>query len=168
MKTQYKRGVPQELQDKIDFLINNLPHRKLMRHFHVQEPVSEPTVVPIEGNHLDGYIPHQDGGLEWNALVEPAWCEFVSENHKRYMEVFEEQRDDPSLYQFQIFIDSDEVVAKVTLNFKDAPYYRECYAEELALASFTEEEFMGLSVDSLMRDILQCRFMRNVDMDAQS
>ena len=161
--TQYKSHVPQELKDKIEFFIHNLPHEKLMRRFHIEDGVSEHNIVPIQGNYLDGYIPHQDGGLEWNVLVDAACTKFISEHHKAFMGKFWEQYDqdfeddeqpDPDLYQVQIYADSGEVTVRISLNYKDAPYYREKYAEDVVGVTFTHEEFMDLSVDGLVGELL--------------
>lgn len=61
---------------------------------------------------------------------------------------------EPALLQFQIFVerknrfddDSEkQIVCRLSINYKDAPYYREKYAEDIKVIAFDEQEFIQLA-----------------------
>lgn len=66
---------------------------------------------------------------------------------------YENEWFEPALLQFQVFIerldrfdDSSEmqVVCRLSINYRDAPYYREKYAEDIKQEIYSLDEFMKL------------------------
>ena len=88
-----------------------------------------------------------ESGIEWDNLTERQKDEF-SEYELEWFE--------PALVQFQVFADNfrygenkPSVTVRVSVNYKDAPYYREKYAEDLNSTGYDLEEFMKLSIEEL-------------------
>lgn len=70
---------------------------------------------------------------------------------------------DPALLQFQVFVEREDrfddrspmsVVCRLSINYKDAPYYREKYAEDIRVISYTMEEFMQTENRDIIRKFL--------------
>ena len=60
------------------------------------------------------------------------------------------------MVQFEVFADGfrygedkPSVTVRVSVNYKDAPYYREKYAEDLNSTSYNIDEFMKLPIEDL-------------------
>jgi hypothetical protein len=88
-----------------------------------------------------------ESGIEWDNLTEKQKEEF-SEYELEWFE--------PAMVQFEVFADNfrygenkPSVTVRVSVNYKDAPYYREKYAEDLKSTCYDLEEFMKLSVQEL-------------------
>lgn len=87
-----------------------------------------------------------DSGIEWDNLTDEQ-----KSTHAEY----EQEWFDPAWVQFEAFADGFTyggepiVTVRVSINYKDAPYYREKYAEDLNSTQYELEEFMRLSVEEL-------------------
>ena len=88
-----------------------------------------------------------ESGIEWDNLTE---------RQKEDFSDYECEWFEPALVQFQVFADNfrygenkPSVTVRVSVNYKDAPYYREKYAEDLNSTSYDLEEFMRLSIEDL-------------------
>lgn len=64
---------------------------------------------------------------------------------------YENEWFEPALLQFQVFVESKDrfndespfnVVCRLSVNYKDAPYYREKYAEDILFRVYDYKEFM--------------------------
>lgn len=87
----------------------------------------------IEDNNLD-FIDYDDNEI----------CEQLSEYENEWFE--------PALLQFQVFVESENkfnngspfnVVCRLSINYKDAPYYREKHAEDILFRVYDYREFMN-------------------------
>lgn len=99
----------------------------------------------------DSFLQDNDlpSGIEWNNLTH--------EQQNEYME-YENNWFEPALLQFQCFCDGfsfyddgkrQYVTFRVSINYKDAPYYREKYAEDIKSVIYTAEEFMQLTNEEI-------------------
>lgn len=66
---------------------------------------------------------------------------------------------EPALLQFQVFIERFDrfddhspmqIVCRLSINYKDAPYYREKYAEDIKQKIYTIDEFMQLENSAII------------------
>lgn len=66
---------------------------------------------------------------------------------------------DPALLQFQVFVERFDrfddyspmqVCCRMSINYKDAPYYREKYAEDIKQKIYTIDEFMQLENNDII------------------
>ena len=88
-----------------------------------------------------------ESGIAWDNLTDQQQSEFSE---------YEMQWFEPALVQFEVFADGFSygenkpiVLVRVSVNYKDAPYYRGKYAEDLNSTSYDLEEFMELSIQEL-------------------
>ena len=88
-----------------------------------------------------------ESGIEWDNLTEKQKEEFSD---------YELEWFESALVQFQVFANNfgyggnkPSVTVRVSVNYKDAPYYREKYAEDLNSTDYTLDEFMKLSIQEL-------------------
>lgn len=88
-----------------------------------------------------------ESGIEWDNLTDQQQNDFAE---------YESERFEPALVQFQVFADNfaygnraPSVTVRVSVNYKDAPYYRGKYAEDLNSTSYDIDEFMKLSIEEL-------------------
>ena len=88
-----------------------------------------------------------ESGIEWDNLTEKQKYEFSD---------YELEWFEPALVQFQVFADNfryggnkPSVTVRVSVNYKDAPYYRGKYAEDLNSTGYDLDEFMELSIEGL-------------------
>ena len=88
-----------------------------------------------------------NSGIEWDNLTEKQKEEF-SDYESEWFEL--------ALVQFEVFADNfrygenkPSVTVRVSVNYKDAPYYRGKYAEDLNSTSYNIDEFMKLSIEDL-------------------
>ena len=88
-----------------------------------------------------------ESGIEWDNLTEKQKEEF-SDYESEWFEL--------ALVQFEVFADNfryggnkPSVTVRVSVNYKDAPYYREKYAEDLNSTGYDMDEFMKLSLQEL-------------------
>lgn len=88
-----------------------------------------------------------DSGSEWDNLTDKQQGDFQE---------YESEWFEPALVQFQVFADGfaygdrkPSVTVRVSVNYKDAPYYREKYEEDLNSTRYSLEEFMRLSMEEL-------------------
>ncbi len=86
-------------------------------------------------------------GIEWDNLTERQKEDFSS---------YESEWFESALVQFQVFANhfrygenKPSVTVRVSVNYKDAPYYREKYAEDLNSTGYDIDEFMKLSIEDL-------------------
>ena len=88
-----------------------------------------------------------ESGLEWDNLTDQQQSDFTE---------YEREWFEPAMVQFEVFADNfaygdrkPNVTVRVSINYKDAPYYRGKYAEDLNSTSYELEEFMQLSIEEL-------------------
>ena len=88
-----------------------------------------------------------ESGVEWDNLTDEQQIDFQE---------YESEWFEPALVQLQVFADGfayggskPNVTVRVSINYKDAPYYREKYEEDLNSTRYSLEEFMRLSVEEL-------------------
>lgn len=67
---------------------------------------------------------------------------------------------DPALVSVELFTDyeadfnSQCVIIRSSINYMDAPYYREKYAEDIKLICYTINEFMGKSNEDIISELI--------------
>lgn len=88
-----------------------------------------------------------ESGIEWDNLID---------GQKEDYSDYESEWFDHALVQFEVFADGfryggnkPSVTVRVSVNYKDAPYYREKYTEDLNSTSYDIDEFMQLSIEEL-------------------
>lgn len=88
-----------------------------------------------------------ESGIEWDNLTDRQKDDFIE---------YKMQWFEPAMVQFEVFADNfryrernQSVTVRVSVNYKDAPYYREKYAEDLNSTSYDIDEFMKLSIEEL-------------------
>ena len=88
-----------------------------------------------------------ESGIEWGNLTDQQQSDFAE---------YESEWFEPALVQFEVFADNfrygenkPSVTVRVSVNYKDAPYYRGKYAEDLNSTGYDLEEFMQLSLQEL-------------------
>lgn len=86
-----------------------------------------------------------------NDIENPDCIDYDSLQMVEQLSEYEFEWFEPSLLQFQVFAEREDkfndespfnVVCRLSINYKDAPYYREKYAEDLKVISYTMDEFM--------------------------
>lgn len=105
-----------------------------------------------------------------NGLLSGDYATWTEEQRESFSE-YEDDWFEPALIQFQCFVEmeseadydrignrerQDIVTCRLSVNFKDAPYYREKYANDLWQGIYTIDEFMDLDnqviIDSVKID----------------
>ena len=88
-----------------------------------------------------------ESGIEWDNLTDRQQSDFAE---------YESEWFEPALVQFQVFADNfaygnmaPSVTVRVSVNYRDAPYYREKYAEYLNSTVYDLDEFIKLSIEEL-------------------
>ncbi len=88
-----------------------------------------------------------ESGIEWDNLTD---------RQKEDFSEYESEWFEHAFVQFQVFADGFQqgsgkpsVTVRVSVNYKDVPYYREKYAEDLNSTSYDLDEFMQLSLQEL-------------------
>lgn len=88
-----------------------------------------------------------ESGIEWDNLTDEQQSDFQD---------YESDWFEPALVQFEVFANGfrygenkPSVTVRVSVNYKDAPYYRGKYAEDLNSTSYDIEEFMKLPIEEL-------------------
>lgn len=57
----------------------------------------------------------------------------------------------PALLQFQVFINGDSVIARLAVNYQDAPYYRDKYAENIISLCYGVDKFMSMPNGEILK-----------------
>jgi hypothetical protein len=98
-----------------------------------------------------------DNGLD----VETKWEDLGEELEEKYSE-YEREFFEGALLEFQIFVDGygeflgwekreeKTVLMRLSINYKDAPYFREGYAEDIKTWILTVEEFEKITYDEIV------------------
>lgn len=93
-----------------------------------------------------------DNGLD----SETQWDDLTEEQREELYD-YEREWNDEALLQYEIFCNGygwrDEgqtVTVRVSVNYKDAPYYRSKYAEDIKSTSYSVEEFLSLPIAELL------------------
>ena len=88
-----------------------------------------------------------ESGLEWDNLTERQKEDFSS---------YECEWFEPAMVRFEVFADNfrygenkPSITVRVSINYEDAPYYQEKYAEGLNSTGYDLDEFMELSIEEL-------------------
>lgn len=91
----------------------------------------------------------RDNDIEPDAELTEEQQEAQSEYEMGYME------DQATIAEFEVFVirDSGEVQCSMLLHYKDAPYHRPKYAEEVYVKSWPMAEFMTLDNAAIMADV---------------
>lgn len=200
---QFKKTVPEAIQAKMKALaelaceewhstivLGNRRHGSLGGETRLNE---------IEGNHVSGWIPNQDGGYSVdhfymsdcdssyhftekqtdfvNAQSKDCFHCFLSDNdidsETEYDGLTDEQKEefnqyenewfnDGALLQLQMFVEgfdtetiwrkSEKIITiRLSINYKDAPYYREKYAEDIKQLILSVDEFMAQDNESIIK-----------------
>jgi len=176
--THFKPSVAPETQAKLLQLVEAGAEFIADR---VGDAYDAPNIEEISGVGYSGFIPFQDGGYSASFFADNGWGSgrFINQKHREQVEAQEEaayasfRRDypeeaedsekafeyicdwmsDPILVYFEAFIDNDEVTVRWGWNFRDAPYYREKYADDVASTILTADEFAALSVAQIMEQL---------------
>jgi hypothetical protein len=148
-----------------------------------QDKYDAPQIAPIEGNYKSGWIPSQDGGLHVSCLADCGWgsgnylcskhrgqvesqADFaykqmasglpdVAEDSEESFEYVSEYMSEPILIYFEAFIEYDgSVTMRHGWNYRDAPYYREKYADDLHCVTFTPSELEGRDAASIFAEYM--------------
>ena len=83
-----------------------------------------------------------DSGWTWDDLTNE-----LQESFSQYeCEWFE-----PCLLSFQVFADGETVTVRLSVNYRDMPYYREKYAEDLISNDYNLAEFQALECEQLIK-----------------
>lgn len=93
----------------------------------------------------------------------PVLYEDLSEDEKEQFFEYEHEWFEPCLVQVQMFVDgygtygSDDkqVTIRLSVNYKDAPYYREKYAEDIRQVILEIDEFMTTSNEAIIAQLKQ-------------
>jgi len=84
-----------------------------------------------------------------NDLDETIAYNDLSDEQQNELADYENEWFEPALLEFQIFVDGSEddlqVVCRSSINYKDAPYYREKYAEDIHSVTYDYVEFMAMT-----------------------
>jgi len=190
----FKRDVPEAIQTKLAALANlseNEWENTLVTGHKGFGGLTDTRTDEIQGNHVSGWIPRQDGGFTVSKLyscdVDSSYhftqkqTDFVNKQSANCFEAFlsdnnidnetqwdgltEKQKEefadyenewfnDGALLQFQMFVEgfnsSDmfakhkQVTIRLSINYKDAPYFRERGAEDIKQVVFEIDEFLSM------------------------
>lgn len=150
----------------------------------VSDAYDAPAIEPIYGKAYDGFIPFQDGGYTAKFFAVNGWSSgrFLNATHAEQVrrmesrayddllrdlpdvdtmsdeagEYLSEYMDDPILVYFEAFIDKSEVTVHCCWNYRDAPYYREKYADDLHSVVYSADEFAALEVADILAEFASC------------
>jgi hypothetical protein len=140
-------------------------------------------ISTIDGIESSGYIPLQKGGFnisefyrngidptflftkKQKAFNDKLYDDFITE-YKRENSLDEIDYDDneyqrcecdlfeSSLLEFRIWIDNDDMVQiYISVNYKDAPYYRYEKAESMVVCSMTIDDLMKLDIEKYLIEL---------------
>lgn len=194
----FKSSVPVEIQNKIKEFADSVDFRDLIKGHQSYGFECEQGLSEIEGNHVSGWIPHQDGGFSISQYCQcdedssyhftEKQTEFMHESAKHcfdsflsdndleaeteYDDLTEEQQErlfeyemewmDSALLELQIFVegyqtysiwgnDETTVTIRLSINYKDAPYYREKYAEDIKVMVLDIDEFLAMPNEEILK-----------------
>lgn len=194
----FKSSVPEAIKTKLaalaELALEQLPEMGGKSHGALMGP----NMHTIEGNHVSGWIPKQDGGYTvdqfyqsdvdsshhftekqteyMNGQQESCYKAFLMDNKididTEWSDLTDEQKEmctsyenewfsDGALLQLQMFAegfdpeklfkDREAVVIRICVNYKDGPYFREGYAEDIKYIGYDVEEFMATPNEELIK-----------------
>lgn len=94
-----------------------------------------------------------------NDIESPDCIDYDSVSVMERLSEYEYEWFEPALLQFQVFVERFDrfddnspmqVCCRLSINYKDAPYYREKYAEDIKQEIYTIEEFMQLENSAII------------------
>jgi hypothetical protein len=96
--------------------------------------------------------------LSDHGLDEDTEYDALTDEQKEQLAEYENDWHDPALLQFQIFADYDtgirsepaNITMRLSINYKDAPYYREKYAQDIKTLILEPAEFMAKPVSEII------------------
>lgn len=185
----FKSTVPAILAERIKKLAETIDFSEIVSGR--MESVSEQMLREIEGNHVSGWLPRQDGGFAVDQFYSSdidsyhfteKQTEFIEEQREQCFESFlldygieeddgltDEQKEsfyeyenewfaEPALLSFEVFCngyadligEEKTVTIRLSINYKDAPYYREKYAEDIKSETLTVDEFLSESIADII------------------
>lgn len=173
--TQYKEHITQEQRALIAELAELGAE---MIDDLTMDKYDAPAIEPIEGNYRSGWIPSQDGGLCASYMADCGWgggaylCdkhreqvesqearayaelpEGIAHDSEEAYEYLSEYMNDPMLVYFEAYWEQDgSLTMRHGWNFRDAPYYREKYADDLHSVTFTPDELDGKTAAQLFAE----------------
>jgi hypothetical protein len=62
--------------------------------------------------------------------------------------------DDAAVFGVQMFVEENQIAFRVYVNYKDAPYYREKYAEDVKILALEFDEFLGMNNEASMEQLI--------------
>ena len=167
----FKSHVSPALQDKIKFLCESMPP-------FIEKWANRPELViswelePIEGNHVSGWIPHQDGGFQISCFIDNGYssgryiCEEQRDSTQNLLDCFHAQYGDdeeenydklhdwmsePDMLFFRAFVENDKIIIQYGFN-SEAPYYREKCHKIIKSLCMTEADFLTSSVVGIVKE----------------
>lgn len=97
-----------------------------------------------------------DQFLSDNGLESDIEWDDLTDRQKEDFSDYKSEWFEPALVQFEVFADNfrygenkPSVTVRVSVNYKDAPHYREKYAEDFNSTGYDLQEFMKLSLQEL-------------------
>lgn len=169
--SHFKPHVSPALQNKIRCLCDaTTPF--IERWTNQPELVTSWELEPIEGNHVSGWIPHQDGGFQILCFIDNGYssgryiCQEQKESTENLLNWYAQYRDavdynkitewmnEPDLLFFRAFVDDGGVVMQYGFN-NDAPYYREKYHTILKTLRMDKAEFMDSSIVNIVKELAE-------------
>lgn len=129
-------------------------------HFYRSDSDSTYHFTQKQSEHMSEYY---DDMLESfcrdNDIESPDCIDYDSSSLMERLSEYEYEWFEPALLQFQIFVERldrfddnsrMQIVCRLSINYKDAPYYREKYAEDIKQEIYSLDEFMQLENNDII------------------
>lgn len=171
--SHFKPHISSALQNKIRCLCDAITPF-IERWANQPELVTSWELEPIEGNHVSGWIPHQDGGFQILCFIDNGYssgryiCEEQRDSTQNLLDCFRAEYGDdeenynelhdwmsePCMLFFRAFVEQGKIVMQYGFN-SEAPHYREKYHTILKTMCMDEAEFMDSSIVNIVKELAE-------------
>ena len=111
----------------------------------------EDNMLAQEKYCIEAFISDYDLEIEYSDFD---YNDLDEELQDKFSDYEREYLDDPALLQWQVYIKDDKIILCASLNYRDAPYYRQKYAEYIIDREIDLDVFMAMADEDVVRMLI--------------